>query len=657
MLPMNGTNRSKKRMNRSVTCFLGSLALAGAVGAAQPDTAAATAHPQHAAASPTTYRVINLGSGTLPTTPAINASDQVAFTLANESGTARAWFYDGTAAADIGTLGGAGSFAPALNDAGQVAGFSNLGGDQVNHAYVWSKRSGMVDLGTLTGVASSFATAINNRGQVVGSSGFGTTAHAFRWSAADGMEDLGAGPFIYTDARAINDAGLVAGTGITANFEPQAFAWSRKNGLVDLGTLGGPGSDVVGIGADGQVAGNSALPNSLGRAYVWTRGKGMQDLGTAGGLQSVSRAMSANGHVVGVILNPIPNGTTSYGFSWTRATGMVNIGTLGGAASTALGVNNKGQVVGWSDTSDGQFHAVVWTAKEGMIDLNKRLRHAPPGIVLFTAQAISDNGAIVATSNAGLVLLKSGRGDKCTHAVGPIAAADLVQVGAPFDASVSFAGEDKAAQHNVIWSWGDGSGDRAGNVRESNAVGSASGNHTYTTPGIYTVTANLVDLAGNSAAVSREIIAYDPSRGVVGGNGWFMSPRGANRQERSQAGDAKFSFVLPSRASAKATSTKALLQFNVGTLSFRSENVRPVAVQGARGQFEGTGTINGAGDYKFTLATTAGEAVGRGKPGRFGLRIWHIDPATRAEVVDYDNLSAGRGVVGHPIIQGTIAVQ
>jgi len=49
----------------------------------------------------------------------------------------------------------------------------------------------MQDLGTLGGTGSS-ATAINGRGQVTG---YATTAageyHAFRWTPAGGMQDLG----------------------------------------------------------------------------------------------------------------------------------------------------------------------------------------------------------------------------------------------------------------------------------------------------------------------------------------------------------------------------------------------------------------------------------------------------------------------------------
>jgi hypothetical protein len=108
-------------------------------------------------------------------------------------------------------------------------------------------------------------------------------------------------------------------------------------------------------------------------------------------------------------------------------------------------------------------------------------------------------------------------------------------------------------------------------------------------------------------------------------------------------------------ASAKTMIAKPQLRFNVAGLSLRSENMRPVVEQGAHGKFEGSGTVNGAGDYQFSLDTNAGAAAGQGEPGRFGLRIWHIDPATKAQVIDYDN--TGPGAAGGTVVEGRIAVQ
>lgn len=615
--------------------------LALAVMALAPEAA-----PQ-AAAARTTYRVVNLGTADLSELPAINANGQVAFSLNTPAGS-RAWFYDGAALHDIGTLGGTGAFAAALNDAGQVAGYAgNASG--FDHAFVWSAAAGMVDLGTLPDAANSRAAAINNRGVVVGTSEGIPLAppHAFRWSAGGGMQDLGAfstGFASFSSAMAINDAGLIAGFSSLDSGDRHAFVWTPEAGLADIDTLASIDSNPVDVGAQGQVAGN-VFVSAIGdyHAYLWTAASGMRDLGAGGGVSSAVTAMSSGAQVVGVI-----NLASGYqnAMSWTRAGGMVKLGTLGGPRSNALAVNNYGQVVGFADARNGKARAYVWSAQQGMLDLNKNLRRVPGGLVLDAAVAISDKGAIVATSNAGLVLLKPDAGTKGAPAVGPIAAGDLVQVGVPVEASVGFAAEDPAARHNVTWTWGDGSGERAGSTRATDGAGSASASYTYAAPGIYLVSAKVTDLGGNRATVSRRIVAYDRARGLVGGSGAFVSLPGAHRKDRVRAGRASFSFLAPAAANAKASGAGAALHFNVAGLGLRSRSLRTVAVQAGHGRFEGSGSINGKGDYKFALDATAGAA---GAAARFGLKIWHADPATGAQVVDYENSAA-------PIAEGAIAL-
>src|ERR1700736_5767490 len=62
-------------------------------------------------------------------------------------------------AVDLGTLGGSNSIATAVNDRGQVVGYSRTAGDAESHAFSWTATEGMVDLGTIGGSLSS-ATAV-----------------------------------------------------------------------------------------------------------------------------------------------------------------------------------------------------------------------------------------------------------------------------------------------------------------------------------------------------------------------------------------------------------------------------------------------------------------------------------------------------------------
>jgi probable HAF family extracellular repeat protein len=67
------------------------------------------------------------------------------------------------------TLGGDAGFAHGINDKGQVVGWSYTAANEV-HAFVWTSKDGIVDLGTLPGapVHKSVAYNINNGGQIVG---------------------------------------------------------------------------------------------------------------------------------------------------------------------------------------------------------------------------------------------------------------------------------------------------------------------------------------------------------------------------------------------------------------------------------------------------------------------------------------------------------
>lgn len=587
----------------------------------------------------TTYSVVALGAGEITQIPVINAGNQVAYSLFGAAGSA-ASFFDGATVRDLGTLGGAEAYVRALNDAGQVAGYS-FTADGLQRAFRWSAATGMLDLGTLAGTAASIGMGINNLGQVVGDAeAVLEPPRAFLWSDAAGMVNLGslAGGAV---ASVINDSTIVAGYTDTPDGSTHAFRWSAGGGMGDLGTLGNIDSYASLINNAGQIGGYSAISDANGfnyHGFVWDQPSGMVDIGTLSGLGSAALAMNASGQVAGVSdTDPV----YQHAIFWSREGGIVDLGTLGGTASRALGINRDGVVVGASNTPAGdlEYRAFLWSRAQGMIDLNTRMRNAPPGLVVTGAVAISDSGAIVAESNAGLVLLMPRADGTDAPVAGPIAAGGPVVAGKRAVFAAHFTDRNRTDTHTALWFWGDDCTHTPGTVIEKDGAGTASGDHLFCNAGVYPVALTVKDNTGLSATVSRDVVVLAPTGAAVGGGGWFMSPQGAYRKQRIHAGRASFSFVS---AVANHGAGPMTLKFHVADMVFRSARYESLSVAGRRVQYQGSGTINGKGDYKFLLAAVDGSTSKAVRHSRLRLKIWHVDARSKAEVVDYDNQPAAR---------------
>ncbi len=219
--------------------------------------------------------------------------------------------------------------------------------------------------------------------------------------------------------------------------------------------------------------------------------------------------------------------------------------------------------------------------------------------------------------------------------------ANLVAVGATVDASVSFSDPDKLDTHTAAWDWGDGN-TSTGTVTESNGAGTITGDHAYSTPGVYVVTVTVDDGFGTDTAFYEFIVVYDPSGGFVTGGGWIDSPAGAYTSDPSLAGKATFGFVAKYQKGANVPVGNTEFQFKVGSLNFKSASYEWLVVAGSKAQFKGEGTINGAGFYKFMITAVDGQ------PDAFRIKIWYEDES--GEHVVYDNGSQ------QPISGGSIVV-
>jgi probable HAF family extracellular repeat protein len=262
----------------------------------------------------------------------------------------------------------------------------------------------ITDLGTL-GYTTTVGYGINANAQIVGRSYLKQTVpvtgcpprdtcvahlfHAFRYSAGK-MTDLGTLGGAFSDARAVNSTGDVAGFSTfsgTDLFAP-THAFLYQNGhMTDLGTLGGGSSHAYGINSFGEVVGDSFSASGQTDAFLYSGGK-MTDLGALGTLGSSANGINNSHQVVGS--SEVANGSGMHAFLWSNGL-MTDLGTLGGTQSIAYAINDVGQIVGYASPPNSSVHAFLYSGGK-MTDLG----------VFFdssVAEAINSSGVVVGTAD------------------------------------------------------------------------------------------------------------------------------------------------------------------------------------------------------------------------------------------------------------------
>lgn len=331
----------------------------------------------------------------------------------------------------LSSLGGTSSGGNSINNPREVAGSSNLLGDQTTHAALWQDGS-LIDLGTFGGPNSNVAwPGQNNGGMIVGiaetatmdslgedwscwaffPSVTGHTCLGFVWESGvmTPLPTLGGNNGF---ATGVNSRGQVVGWAENTVHDPtcnspqvlqfRAVMWEpKKGGIQELPPLPGDStSAATAINNRGQVVGISGSCDiavgrfSAAHAVLWEKGTAT-DIGNLGGVSwNTPMAINQRGDVVG-FSNPPGDEDGSFNahaFLWTESGGIQDLGTLpGDRTSQALGINAQGQVVGVS-RGPGGSRAFLW--QDGVLtDLNDFVAPGYSGRLLYAGD-INDAGVI-----------------------------------------------------------------------------------------------------------------------------------------------------------------------------------------------------------------------------------------------------------------------
>jgi len=301
---------------------------------------------------------------------------------------------------DLGTLGGANSYAHGINSLGEVVGWSDTS-NNLSHAFLWS--NGRInDLGTFGG-QNSGAFAINDSGQIVGFAGTTNNApHAFLFSNSI-MADINPSGAPYSRANGINQAGdicgeYVAAGGVYPGSSTFAFFLGDET-FIDLGTSpGSVGSTALGVNSARQIVGAARQSNSGNLAVTWTPDV-LNPTNFIIKSLSLSASVASSINDTDQIVGHASPGAPFYDIVMWSDLQTNDLGTaIGFSDMRGFGINNFGQAVGIAGSGaigvPGTLeHAITYDPTNGIRDLNALI---PPDSnwLLTEAYAINSLGLI-----------------------------------------------------------------------------------------------------------------------------------------------------------------------------------------------------------------------------------------------------------------------
>lgn len=211
-----------------------------------------------------------------------------------------------------------------------------------------------------------------------------------------------------------------------------------------------------------------------------------------------------------------------------------------------------------------------------------------------------------------------------------------VNVSVPFTGSFT---DNTGDTHTAQWYFdGVPAGDPVTISGDGTGSGTISMTHAFAAAGVYMVSLKVTDQCSGASTTSQVggldamVVVYDPSAGFVTGGGWIDSPAGACLADPGLTGKANFGFVSKYKKGATIPTGETEFQFKASEMNFHSTSYSWLVISGARAQYKGSGTINGAGGYSFMLTASDGDLNGQGVD-KFRIKI--SDVVTGAMI--YDN--------------------
>jgi hypothetical protein len=209
-----------------------------------------------------------------------------------------------------------------------------------------------------------------------------------------------------------------------------------------------------------------------------------------------------------------------------------------------------------------------------------------------------------------------GRGHVAPTVGAIVAPSAPVTIGTTISASAPFT-EPDGSSVTAVWAWGDGS---TTSVPLTGSTGTVNGTHAYAADGVYTVTLTVTNPNRQSGqSVFQYVVVYNPGAGFVTGGGWITSPAGAYPANPALTGPANFGFNARYQSGQTVPTGNTEFQFPAANLNFYATGYAWLVITTNQAQYQGSGTLNGAGNYGFLVTALDN---GGSTPDKFRLKIW-----------------------------------
>src|SRR5439155_3640526 len=191
----------------------------------------------------------------------------------------------------------------------------------------------------------------------------------------------------------------------------------------------------------------------------------------------------------------------------------------------------------------------------------------------------------------------------------------IYAVGIPVIFNGSFTDPGTADLHTAQWKFDTII--QNGTVTEASGSGTVTTTYTFTTPGVYDVTLTVTDDDGGVGSANTvnglpaRVVIYDPSAGFVTGGGYIVQTSTMIPGGSTNAG-AKANYGFNAKYQKNSTLPQGELEFQLkpANVNFHATSIDWLVVNTNtspnRAQFQGSGTVNGAGSYGFLATVTDG---------------------------------------------------